>query len=161
MRVHSHEDVKGTVGVSRDKVLRLGLKRHEPAASANGRSQATEASLRAVGGDADPSCPAGPAVMDEHIELGVGIARHKIRGLGVEGHKPAVAANGRLGTGVISLRPLESKQWRWLYLHREDQFPARNIPSKAMPAGNIAITSFRSRTNLPVGGGGLIAKPNQ
>src|SRR5204863_7449644 len=92
-----------------------GGKGHEPAVAADAGWSAGAVALRAARRDADPDRAKAPrliedavgvavAVVDENIDLPVGVSRHQVARRGVEGDEPAIGADAGEEASAIRLR---------------------------------------------------------
>jgi len=92
-------------GVTGHEVRREGLEGHIAPIGAQ-RSRATRGvPLYSSAAHAHPSRGPRLAVVDEHIPLSVGVARHEVRGIGLEPHIPPIGADRRPPAGAARLVP--------------------------------------------------------
>src|SRR5262249_6402279 len=98
------EDVAPVVGVPGDQVGGHRLEGHEPPVGADGRVDAVAVSLRAARGHAYALHGAPEGVADEDVGDPVDVAGDQVRGVRLEGHEPAVGADGGPEAGAVRLR---------------------------------------------------------
>ncbi len=93
-----HEQIPAEVDARvdvRHQVLGERLEHDEPAVAADLRVLRVGVTLRSIACNTDPLGGTGSPVMNEHVDLAVGVALHQIGRDGREGYEPAVATDGR------------------------------------------------------------------
>ena len=151
---HADEDIYQAIGVVRHQVASSGYERHEAPVAAECRFNTVPCRLRPPRRDAHPGRRARNAVMEENVELTVGVARHQVARTGDERHEATVAAECRIRTGFIRLRPLPGSLGGGTTARRSD-IDTTSFDSMATGAqdalNSTTFSSFQSSVTGPHG----------